>query len=361
MQINILHFLKTTKFQILAMIITALLVGFFFVKQYKKTIIAEKIPLFLQVDEKIKQISNPVTVGLHINSFREFNFHKNSFFMDAIIWFRFAKATESLETLEKFTFKNSKMLENGDLIYKSDPIIKILDKDVLVCYNVQVDFMADLNFKNFPLEDHKLNIVLQNQSVTEREMFFVAAPENVTFANNIMVKHWKHTKVTTSVGYTQSIINSDQKILSTTYPCVAFAIDFEGQGAQLPISLYFPLFILFFIVLISLVLRINDSNRLNLVAAGVPALILFRLVIDGISPAIGYVTNIDKTYYTISFLSLFILFFQTYVVLISQYNIDEKPAEITAKLNKKLEIVNTCVFVLVLILLGIFLFLGTLV
>ena len=348
-------FFKTIKFQLSAMLLASFYIMLLFTWQYKQTIITEDMPIFLQVDEKTKQLANPITVGIHINSFPEFSFYQNNFTIDAIVWFRFAKASESLDTLNMFTFENSKMLENGELIYKSKPMIKILDKDVVVSYHVQANFMSDLKFKKFPISDHRLNIILQNRSATAEEIVFVTDPKNLTLSGNIMVKNWVPKKMAASAGYVKSVINQDQKDMHITYPAAAFSIDFEGQGAQLPISLYFPLFLLFFIILISLMLSLSDSNRLSLASAGVPALVLFRLVIDAVSPSTGYPTHIDQVYYMISFLSLIILFFQTYIVLIAQKDKDTLSHEKVLLHSNKLENVNALMFVGVLVLLIVFL------
>jgi hypothetical protein len=318
--------------------------------QYQKNIHSEPIPQLLQVDDKIKTLATPVTVGIHINSFPEFSFAENNFAIDATVWFRFAKATESLDTLSKFTFQNSKWFGDTDIIYKAPPIIKVLDKDVLVCYHIQVNFMAHLTHHAFPIGDHKLSFVLQNKSVTAQELFFVTGPQNITLSDNILVNNWKPIQTFASAGYVKATLNPQDPNMYITYPCAAFSIDFESIGARSSISLYLPLFILFFIMLISLMLKISDPNRLSLVAAGVPALVLFRLFIDSVSPRVGYITQIDMVYYIVVALSLLILFLQTYIILVLQRgkNLSDDAKRLR---DEKLEKLNAFVFVTILIVL----------
>jgi len=346
--------IRSAKFQLLSMLAAACYIALLFIVQYHKTIHTEEIPQLLQVDEKIKKIAPSVTVGIHINSFPEFSFSNNNFGLDATVWFRFAKATESLDTISKFTFQNSKWYGDADIIYKSAPIIKVLDKDVLVCYHIHVNFMARLNHYFFPIGDHKLSFFLQNKSVTSQELVFVTAPENVTLTDNILVSNWAPTKTFASAGYVKATLNAKDPQMNITYPCAAFSIDFESIGARSPISLYFPLFILFFIMLISLVLNISDTNRLSVVIAGVPALVLFRLVIDSSSPFVGYITQIDSVYYLVVLLSLLILFLQTYIILAQQRGptLSEEKKHLR---NEQLEKLNAIVFVMVLTLLLAFL------
>lgn len=336
------------------MFLAAIYITLLFVIQYKKLTIAEEIPSLIQIDEKTKKLATHVTVGMHINSFPEFSFNANNFAIDATIWFKFAKATESLDTLNKFTLKNSKLLGDGSMIYKSPPIIKILDKDVLVCYHIQAIFMSELKHKYFPIGDRRLNIILQNKNVTAQELIFITEPQNVTLSDSILVSNWIPKRTHATAGYIKANLSPRESNMYITYPSVVFSIDFESIGARLPVALYFPLFLLFFIVLMSLILNISDSNRLGLVASGVPALVLFRLVIDSVSPHAGYATHIDVVYYLIVFLSLLILFFQTYIILVIQKtgtgSEDEKQRR-----NQKLENFSALTFIGIIAVLIIFL------
>ncbi len=348
MKTAFLRLIKSTNFQLIAMLFAAIYIPTILVLQYKKLLISEETPTLIQVDEKIKNLATPVTVGMHINCFPDFSFNQNNFSIDAIVWFKFAKATESLDTLKNFTLKNSRLLGDGSLIYKSPPIIKVLDKDVLVCYHIQATFMTDLKYKNFPIGDHRLNILLQNKSATAEELVFVTESKNLTTAENMLIENWIPKKTHATAGYVNANLNAGANRANITYPCVAFSVDFESVGARLPVSLYFPLFLLFFIVLMSLILNISDTNRIGLVASGVPALVLFRLIIDSVSPRVGYVTHIDVMYYLIVLLSLLILFFQTYVTLIWRRQ-NAIPAAEKQTAEQMLENISAIIFLGVLV------------
>jgi hypothetical protein len=354
MKLSFLKIIKSIKLQITAIAIAIFYTILFFTMQYKKIIFPEPIPKLLQVDAKIKKLATPVTVGIYINNFQSFSFSNNTFSMDAMIWFKFAKGSESIDTINKFTIKNSKILGDSSFIYKSAPIIKILDTDVLVCYHVYAEFMSNLNHKRFPIEHHRLTFYLQNRSVTAHELVFVTEAQNIVCSENILVENWTPKNTYISSGYVNTLLAANNKNLEITHPCVAFTIDFEGKGARLPISLYFPLFILFFIILLSLILNTSDPNRLGLVAAGVPALVLFRLVIDSSSPTVGYVTNIEAVFNLVSVISLFILFFQIYVLLATKENI-QKTLDQKKRTEETIETISIIIFFLILFLLIIFL------
>ncbi|KKQ49664.1 MAG: hypothetical protein US69_C0003G0019 [candidate division TM6 bacterium GW2011_GWF2_38_10] len=338
--------IQSTTFQITSIMLASLYLAGLITIQYKRMTIPEKIPTLEQVDSTIRQLATPVTVGMHINSFPEFSINTGKFLMDAIIWFNFEKSSESIETISKFSIKNSILL-GSFIVYKSDPIIKIMENNVLVSYHVLINFMAELNFKKFPLEDHRINIILENKSVTAQELVFESSGENISIAKYILVDTWQPRTMHANAGYVKTKINTPEQETYITYPSVVFSIDFESVGARTPIALYFPLFISFLIVLISLLLKITSDTRLGLAASGVPALVLFRLVIESSSPVAGYSTHIDATYYLITFLSLLILFFQAYMTLILHRHYDEKK-EAPAYIISKFEYASAYMFVIML-------------
>jgi hypothetical protein len=342
--------MKSIKYQLSSILFVAIYIVVLFSLQYTKFSYPEKMPQLLEISNNIKKLASQVDVGFHINNFPEFSFNQNVFAIDAIVWFKYLKSTVSLDTIERFSFQNSKLMGGANIVYKSKPIIKVIGKHVLVCYHVYAEFMADLKFKRFPVGDHRLSIVLQNRSVSECELNFNTSPKNITLSDNILVDNWVPKSISTKVGYKKSVLIPKNKAMEINYPCVAFGIDFESLGARNLISLYFPMFILFFIILISLTLDVMDNSRLALVASAAPALVLFRLVIDGVSPSVGYTTHIDFVYYLVVFLSLLVLFFQTYVVLVVQ-KINKLTDQAKNKLVKKLKRTNDLSFFVVLILL----------
>ena len=146
-------------------------------------------------------------------------------------------------------------------------------------------------------------------------MLFSIQPENVTFNNEILLDSWQPIAVHTHAGIVRAKIGGEKNATNITYPSVNVSMDFKNLGARGLISLYFPLFILFFIGLLSLTIGIFDAARLGIIASSLPTLVLFRLVIDAVSPDVGYTTHIDFVYYILVILSFLILFFQTYVIL----------------------------------------------
>ncbi|MBX9830629.1 hypothetical protein K2X40_01610 [Candidatus Babeliales bacterium] len=335
---------RYAKVQLTVTTLAALYIFLIILVQYRQEFYPEPIPTLLEVSVEEKKLASRIETGIHINHFQEFSFTKNKFILDAIVWFKFAKTTESLATLQRFIIKNGELLETERLIMLSEPIIKILGDDVLVCFHVYTKFMANIHYKRFPISDHRLNIILENRSVTAREMYFESSPENIALSDDILVKNWEPKAKHTVTGFTQANLKESDPAMEINYPAVVFSIDFKSIGARDVISLYFPLFVIFFIGLLSLTVNIINSVRLGIIASSLPILVLFRMVIDNTSPAVGNTTHIDFIFYAIVFLSLLILFFQTYVMLELQRIKDVEPGNTAEKAMDSLEKLNNNIF-----------------
>lgn len=323
-----LQFIKKPKFQIYSVIITLLLVASLATIQYKKVSYAEKEYQITKLSKQEKRLSSCVDVGLFINNFPEFSFYKNKFIVDALVWFSFPIGTESLHTIENFTF------QNGKIKYKSKPIIQLDNKTVTISYHVVIQFITHLNYTDFPLSDHKLNIVLENRSVTPNELYFSSTNESLTLGKNLLVSNWDAKGTYVKSGFMQSQLHRKDKENAIAYPCTVFTVDFENKTLGRFILLYFPLFLIFFIGFFSLLVSINDKNRLVIIASSAPMLVLNKLVINDLSPTTGSFTKIDKIYFLLICLSLSILIFQIYVIIANKHITELEESEQVEPLSK---------------------------
>lgn len=349
MKTPLLHQVENPRFQFYTAIAIALYIASLLAAQYHQTHFREPINQLTQPTAENIKLATNVEIGLFVNSFPDFSFRTQSFTMDAILWFRFDQGAESLATIKQFKIKNSIAMNNEHLTYTSKPNIKLIDDKVLIAYHIQSTFKTEVLFSKFPIAGHRLNFFIENKSATTNELLFSARPENFQIAKQFLVDTWKPIAIHTSAGIvsTELVSNIDgenEKAMEISYPSLAVSIDFDNIGARSLISLYFPLFVLFFIGLLSLCLGIFDGARLAVIASSFPTLVLFRLVIDSVSPDVGYATHIDYVYYVLVALSLFILIFQTYTTLMSAAAKESHDATRKAKIKRHLEILNVLLF-----------------
>ena len=345
---NFTTFTQTTKFQIGSIATTFLLITAMLTWQYKQSYYAEKAFSVKEISNIEKRLASEVTVGLHINNFPEFSFYKNNFVMDAFVWFQFPVGTESLNTIENFEFQNGKMK------YKSKPIVQLNDKTVIISYHVVVKFITYLDYSYFPLSDHKLNIILENRSATSSELFFKSDQNCLSLNNNLLVTNWTAKKTSVKSGALQPQAYGNLALLTINYPCTVFTIDFENKSLSTFILLFFPLLLIFLVGFFSLFFPLTEPNRLSLIGATIPILVLYKLVINDLAPLTGSITKVDEVYFLLIFLSLLILTFQSYVILsVKKLKLIQSPEEQKIKTNL-LHIKNNFTIVIIQIFLLIF-------
>lgn len=306
---------------------------------------ADPIQPVLEIQNQTKRLASQVTTGLHINNFPEFSFHKNKFVLDAIVWFKYPVGVESIKTVEGFSF------QNGKLLSRSLPTIKIDHGIVTVSYQTTVEFKTVLDYQNFPITDHRLNIVLENRRVTPHEMYFTSSADNLALSDDLLVSTWIPERKRVKTGYIKSILHENDASLEINYPCVAYVIDFSNNSIRDLMSLYFPLFILFFISFFALLIDMRENVlRTSLISGALPTLVLFRLVIDNIAPTASKVTKVDKLYSILVFLAMVLLLFQVYVLLSKRRFHQLSDRETNAE-TRRLEFLNSLVFLFVIIFL----------
>ncbi len=337
--------IKTAWFQIIIIFFVIIYAVSILIWEHKRDNYAEKIYPIFKVKEEIKQLASNVSVGLHINTFPKFSFNQNDFTMDAFVWFKFPVGTESLHTIKNFDF------QNGEIKYKSPPMIKLIDDDVVVTYMVKAEFKAYLNYKDFPLGDHRLNIILDNKSVTSNELCFNTELGNFILSDDILVATWRPVRKMTQSGYLKSTLKEKDAKMEINYPCAVFTIDFENRTLRNLMTLYFPMYVIFLICLFSLMIEITAYlTRMTLVASAMPILVLFRIVMLQLSPPMSEITKADFVYFLLVFLSLLILIFQAHIVLVMR-KIKQYTQEQQEKKKMLLKKANNIIFIVIILLL----------
>lgn len=341
--IRSLEFVRNPQRQLAAVVLIIMYCFGLVTWQYQKTHFSDPVQPVLEVHPRVYQLATHITVGMHINNFPEFSFRRNTFTLDALVWFSFPVGTEALHTIEQFSF------QNGTIKSRSLPTIKIVDDIVTVSFQTIVNFKAHLDYTYFPMSDHRLNIVLENRAVTPNEMCFLSSKDNFALADEkILTSTWRPQRKVVEAGYIKALLSDSDTSLETNYPCVAFTLEFANSSIRDLVSLYFPLFILFFLGFFSLMIDIRkDALRTTVLVTSMPSLALFRLVIDQITPPASNITRIDLLYYTLVCLALMLVLFQVYSLLVLRKANNGKKEESEEKRIRFLELLNSTLFLVV--------------
>ncbi len=233
--------------------------------------------------------SHPVTVGLYINQFMDFSMVTNTFIFDGTLWFRFDPGAISLDTLEKFSFVK------GTVSKKSEPHMKIIDKKLMVQYNIRLEFSSELNYQDFPLDSHRLYLVLTNKFMAPSEIMFESTNREFVVAADVKTSGWDLTDKEVESGYITSELDPYDERQTNSYPALLFELDYERNSIRYTLSILLPLALICYLTFFGLCLPLMLSSAIT--TAGVTATIAYRFVIENLSPKTGYFMLSDHLFF----------------------------------------------------------------
>lgn len=266
--------------------------------------------------------SDEVKVGLEIDRFHEFNIIKNKFEFAGNLWFEFDAGAFSIETLDNFAF------DRGQINYRSEPEIKLNGHRLFVRYVIKVSFNTELNFRDFPVDDHRVNLVLTHPFISPEDIVFEAQSTNFVLLGNLLPFGWRTIGTAVKTGFLEenlSQISSENKIVQ---PVATFSIDVERYGGRYALSILLPIILMYFLMYFALSVDANPS--ISIALAGITAMVAYRFVIEQLSPASGDLMLSDHFFFLLLTSGMLIFLLNKLDLYISPINMKKKKIAILA-------------------------------
>lgn len=297
-------------FKVIVILASILICVWFFSIPLSRFNTTDPIPSFSPITVKEERsfgyFKTRVFTGLFIKTFPYFNMKENKFIFDGFVWFEFNTDEQMLPTIEKFAF------ENGSILRKSLPDVKIVGDKTFVKYNISVEIKGNIEYFKFPLEDHRLSIILTNNFVTPYEFVFNVLNTSFVVDKEANVSNWIIRNLTTNFGYKENLFDQADMTKSILKPIALFTIDFTKAGIKTALIIFIPIFLAFLLALFSFLLLINNFiGRATLSVSSLTALLGYRFVIQTLMPKVHYFTTVDYVYLTLLFMAFIIFIFQT--------------------------------------------------
>ncbi|MGB8467703.1 MAG: hypothetical protein WCE21_01750 [Candidatus Babeliales bacterium] len=257
-----------------------------------------------------------IKVGFVINDFSRFDIVKGEFELKGIIWFEFDPSVVSLAILEQFSFERAISIE------RSQPHAKIIDnKTIFVWYSIKVHIIQPLQYSGFPLDDHTLYFILNNNALNTNEVQFVAEPENFLIDIDMSMLGWDMVGKATVDGYIRTSLGSSDEYKVIERPVALFSVDFLHSSMRQSLSILLPLLLIFFLSLGAFSIDYVEypESVLSLPIGGVTALLAYQFVIQSISPNVGYFMLSDIIFFVILAAIFCTFFFSIFVSEISVF------------------------------------------
>ena len=315
-------------YQVVLFVLTVIL-STFFMARVKNRFTAKETYDRLSMQQPVQYVpdasKNIVTVGMYLHHFSSFNVLKDDFVADLIIWFEYDPHKTLESSIKKFIF------ENGSILHKD--LIKTERHGSLVrsYYAVKVSFKTMLNYKDFPLDDHRVSLILMN--LHDRNLFFKTSETSFTYSKKLFFAGWGWKVLGSSAAnsFVAEEVNGLQNDPSYRQQRIIFSIDCMRQDIRHVLSILFPIFLILFILLFCFSLNTDDwydvQGRANsqhaqtliaLILFAVSTLISYRFVIESISPDVDYFMLSDYLFFLLLaiILVVFILIIQPYKITV---------------------------------------------
>jgi|SRR5579872_60408 len=315
------------RFQTMLILINSVIIGLFV---YNAMIQTGKIydpePTIFTVRPKNvvdrHRIPTEVLVGITINDFSSFDITKNKFVMRCIIWFIFDPIFIPVDSINQFS------IAKGTIIKKSAPdIIITKDKKAFAKYEVLAEFNSDLDYRYFPLDNHRIYILITNLTVAESDVIFKSQNSYLKIDDHLHTIDSRIFNLQARYGYLSSELIPGYKQTLVEHPVALFAFDYDKPGVRSTLLIIIPIILMFFMALFTLSLDPTTNYReIFGTSIGVLTSILtYRFVIESLSPQVDYFTMDDYIY-------IFVLLCAFGIFLFNSISIRSKEFTRTAKI-----------------------------
>lgn len=243
----------------------------------------------------------PVKVGLFINNFLKFDVAKNTFSLDAVLWFEYDPRLVALSDLQQSFFSKGKFLEQAAL--NVAPRIEARGQRELAQFNIKLEFSSNLDYRLYPFDNHRLFLVLNNKHLQTKNgarVVFQSDQASFAIAPELYTPGWRCLRHTARSGYAVDQLDG-QLAHQVEFPRVVFELDFMNSSLKDILIIILPLFVVFFMALLSFhIMGVenapSETRALMIAASAASALLSYRFVISSIAPSVDYFMFIDHIF-----------------------------------------------------------------
>lgn len=239
-----------------------------------------------------------VQVGFSLTNFAEFDITNNKFIAEGIVWFLYNPQEISLDKLKEFSF------DKGAIREKSEPTTEHRGELDFSRFYVRFNFTTHLSYRNFPLDDHRIFIILKVDDLLLGDVKFLTSiqdfPDSVGGDN----PGWVLVSKDAEAGYTEVKLRENETIV---VPRVVFSLDYVRSGVHLLVTILLPLLLLFFVALAVFLIEVPTIFDASSTFMGsLFALTTYLYVIKSVSPDVGYVMLADLLFFAVIFCTFLI-------------------------------------------------------
>ncbi len=265
------HNLVSASFQAIAFLVSFAIISTLFGIRYKMFIINDPTPILHTNEPSEKTIQ----VGLHIAHFSDFDVIHNKFTLDGTLWFAYDPNQISIDMIKQFG------IFNGALLHSSAPIILDHSEITKIAqFRVRVEFHTSLNYRMYPFDDHRVNLIITNDLLPD-DIIFQSSKKNLTFDSSLFVPGWRMVKESMQAGYKQVVLEKDSKQYVDKRQEAIVSLYCERSDPGVMINILLTLLVILFI---SILTFSSSEDSVLIVTVSLVALIGYRAIMQDMTP-----------------------------------------------------------------------------
>lgn len=193
-------------------------------------------------------------------------------------------------------------------------------------YRVQADINKSGNLRNYPFDNHTLDIVIENRQLTSDKMVFEADPSMTALDSNLNVVGF-----TLSPTWSSQVTNHYYSVFQQGYSSYKFSMYIHRPAIAGILKGILPALIIICCNFLALFMKIeNLSQRLGIATSTLIAAEVFHLNLTSSIPPLGYVTFADM-FMLINYIVLLTVLAE---VILTTYFLETKHKPVAQRINE---------------------------
>jgi hypothetical protein len=241
----------------------------------------------------VAQEPTKVSVGVFVNQIYDMSLKDNQYSVDFWVWFRYKD--KEINPIESFEVVGGRV----DSVKPNETLYNKEAGEYYASARVNATITKFWNILMYPLDNHVLEIVIEDNANDASSFVFVPDSQNCSLEQSVQVPGWQIGKIKAEVGDHTYNSNYGDPSLPPGNPSVysrfTFSVDINRQGVGFFLKMFFTVFIATLIALMTLIIRPTDLDpRFGLSAGALFAAVASEMVIAANLPDTNLITLADR-------------------------------------------------------------------
>lgn len=248
-----------------------------------------------------------VTVGIYLQNVNDIDVKASAFMMDFYLWFLWRGEVDPTETFE-FTNLLDSWSMTRQPVFAQPQILP--DGRRYQVIHVQGKFNRKFDLSQFPLDNQRLVIEIEDSRFQSRELRYIADTQFSGFSPRIILPGWAingFTAIAEPIKYQTSFGNPFQEN-NEVYARFVYSLEIGRPAGAYLFRMLLPIVVILLTgFVVFFVSPVYADTRVNVALTVLLSMVALHLTVSSDLPQVGYIRLIDKIYnlgYLVTFATL---------------------------------------------------------